>query len=249
MAFEEVFPNPLVRTVAFQITFPNLFFLESRIGDFQIKIMKQFPASQLLIQRDMLIMIGDIENRNKLSEEITPPQEARRIWRFLSEQGVRLDVTLDSLTLLSETHKSYNLGEGPRFRDTIDFVCRSFVAVTQLPIIKRVGLRYIDRCPVPTGSNEAFLEYYNMARSNESAIVILTEVEDSGISRRHEPDDLFYIRYSRTGSACGGGGTVAVHSLKLALHDCGETVMKGAWMSGNSRMIFAGGGSPSIGWS
>ncbi|MHB1036255.1 MAG: leucine-rich repeat domain-containing protein, partial [Pirellulales bacterium] len=43
-----------------------------------------------------------------------------------------------------------------------------------------------------------YLGFENMARSNESAIVILTEVEDSGISRRHEPDDLFYIRYSRT---------------------------------------------------
>ena len=51
MSLNEVFPNPLVKTVAFQIVFPSLFFLERRIGDFQVTIMKQFPTSHLLIQR------------------------------------------------------------------------------------------------------------------------------------------------------------------------------------------------------
>jgi hypothetical protein len=40
MAIEEVFPNPTVKQVAFEIRFPNLFYLESKIGELQVKIME-----------------------------------------------------------------------------------------------------------------------------------------------------------------------------------------------------------------
>jgi hypothetical protein len=45
---DEVFPNPTVKTVIFQIRYPNLFYIESRIGDIQVKIMDDFPESSLL---------------------------------------------------------------------------------------------------------------------------------------------------------------------------------------------------------
>jgi len=163
MSLNRVFPNPLVKKVAFQLTFPSLFYLEKKIGDFQIKIMKDFPISKLLLQRDFFIVIGGQEELNKLADDKKPPEEGKRVWQFLSEDGVQLDVALDSITLQSNSHKSYNNGEGPRFRETIKKVCDSFIEITQLPIIKRIGLRYIDEGPVPKGSNEEFLSYYNSA--------------------------------------------------------------------------------------
>ena len=36
----------------------------------------------------------------------------------------------------------------------------SFFEVTQIPIVKRIGLRYIDECPIPEKTNKAFKEYY-----------------------------------------------------------------------------------------
>jgi len=162
MSLDRVFPNPLVKTVVFQITFPSLFFLEKKIGDFQIKIMKQFPTSHLLIQRQLLIMVGGQEDPSKLPNGMKP-EETKRVWQFLSPEGVQLDVTLDSLSLQSNAHKSYCNGDGPHFRDTIASVCDSFIAVTDLPTITRVGLRYIDKGPIPNNTNETFLSYYNSA--------------------------------------------------------------------------------------
>jgi len=45
MQINEVFPNPTVKQVIFQIRFPNLFYLESKIGEYQLKIMQRFPES------------------------------------------------------------------------------------------------------------------------------------------------------------------------------------------------------------
>ena len=55
MAIDEVFQNPTVKQVIFQIRFPNLFYMESRIGDYQLKIMNDFPESSLLHRRGVLI--------------------------------------------------------------------------------------------------------------------------------------------------------------------------------------------------
>lgn len=38
MPINEVFVNPTVKQVIFQVKFPNLFFIESKIGDIQLKI-------------------------------------------------------------------------------------------------------------------------------------------------------------------------------------------------------------------
>ena len=48
----EIFSNPTVKKVIFQIRFPNLFFIENKIGDFQLKIMGMFPESKLIFRRD-----------------------------------------------------------------------------------------------------------------------------------------------------------------------------------------------------
>lgn len=51
MVIGEVFPNPTVKQVVFQITFPHLFYMEQKIGELQVKIMRMFPKSSLLYRR------------------------------------------------------------------------------------------------------------------------------------------------------------------------------------------------------
>jgi hypothetical protein len=53
----EVFPNPTVKQVVFQVKFPNLFYLENKIGDFQMKIMKDYPKSELQYRRSAFLLI------------------------------------------------------------------------------------------------------------------------------------------------------------------------------------------------
>jgi len=161
MTINEVFPNPTLKQVIFQIRYPSLFYIENRIGDLQIKIMQEFPESALAFRRQIVfadvgpgVKLDDIAD--KLSLEPT-----NKLWQFRSARGYELNVLNDSLDISSQFHKTYNNPSAEnRFRDVIQFVLESFLEVTKIPLITRVGLRYIDECPVPANNNEAFLSYY-----------------------------------------------------------------------------------------
>lgn len=160
MPINEIFPNPTVKQVIFQIRFPNLFFIENKIGDIQLKIMDKFPKSALLFQRELLLV--NLGPGMKLEDlPIEAEKGMKKIWQFVSENNVKLDITSDSLALNSEYHKTYNLGAGDKFRDVISFTLGHFFEATKIPLINRIGLRYIDECPIPSKDNETFKSYYN----------------------------------------------------------------------------------------
>ncbi|HLO60936.1 MAG TPA: TIGR04255 family protein [Bacteroidales bacterium] len=162
MAIHEVFPKPLVKQVIFQIRFPNLFYIENKIGDIQLKIMKKFPVSNLLVQKQFLF--ADVNQESSL-EEIKAnisPNVNKKIWQFRSEDGVVLNILPDSLDMTSTSHKTYNNeGSEHRFRDVIQFVVDAFLRETGIPIINRIGLRYIDEGPVFENTNDSFSSCYN----------------------------------------------------------------------------------------
>lgn len=162
----EIFPNPTVKQVVFQIRFPNLFYLESKIGELQIKVMREFPESRLAHRRS--IVFGD------LAPGVSPKEAAgsvagepwTKIWEFKSPKNVILNVLTNSLDISSEHHTTYNIGAQDNFRDTIEFVVGNFLKIANVPIFTRIGLRYIDECPMPEKrDNESFKEYYNSALS------------------------------------------------------------------------------------
>ncbi len=142
MECRTIFPNPLVKTVIFQIKFPNLFYMADHIGAFQVKVMKEFPESKLLYRQQIMILSGVEQEKSaqRAEAEGSKDESPMPIWQFQSPQGVRLDVCSDSLSLVSEKHKSYNLGDQP-FRDAIQSACKHFFALTNIPVLKRVGLR------------------------------------------------------------------------------------------------------------
>jgi uncharacterized protein (TIGR04255 family) len=159
MAITEVFPSPTVTGVHFEIRFPSLFFIEQRIGDFQTKIMDKFPESSLVLRRQLIF--ADIGPGGKVEP---PPDNAgalTKIWNFKSGTGVELNVLSDSLSLHSTRHKTYNNpNSDERFRDMIASVTESFFEIAPIPVIGRLGLRYIDECPIPKKENKTFQKWY-----------------------------------------------------------------------------------------
>jgi len=161
MASAEVYASPTVKQVIFQVRYANLFYLEQVIGDYQKAIMKQFPESELIIHQKLVFQDIGPEIRRETPVETSSP--AIKIWRFKSPDGVVLNVLPDSLDLSSTAHKTYNApGDHRRFRDAIQFAVDRFLELTSLPTLKRIGLRYIDECPLPA-DNAMFTEWYNTA--------------------------------------------------------------------------------------
>ena len=195
MTINEVFPNPTAKQVVFQIRFPNLFYMENKIGDLQLKIMKEFPQSALLFRRQ--VVFADIGPEGKL--ENLPgdldKEAAKKIWQFGSEKNFQLNVLSDSLDITSQHHKTYNLEDGDKFRDIIKFVLDTFFEIISLPIINRIGLRYIDECPIPSKNNSTFKSYYNsvfpLDRFN---VADANEMDFKTIIRKGD----YYLRYSES---------------------------------------------------
>lgn len=160
MVISEIFPKPTVKQVIFQIKFPSLFYIESKIGDFQMKIMKEFPQSNLLFRKRLLLT--DVGAEGKLMDipDDLDKEAVKKIWQFKSDK-CQLNLMNNSLDINSEYHKTYNLGGGDKFRDTIRFVLERFFELMPIPTINRIGLRYIDECPIPTKDNTTFRSYYN----------------------------------------------------------------------------------------
>jgi len=161
---DEVYPNPTVREVHFEIRFPNLFFIEGKIGDFQLGIMKEFPQSKLLLRRHLVFAdVGPEAKLEQLPQEIEDERRGK-VWQFLSGTGVQVNVMTSALGIHSSRHRTYsNPSAESRFRDTIEFVVSNFLRVANLPVIERLGLRYMDVCPLPQKTNAVLQDYYNTA--------------------------------------------------------------------------------------
>lgn len=165
MSIHEIFQNPIVKKVIFEIRFPNLFYLESKIGDFQQRIIKEFPESNLLFRKQFsfadvgpAVKIEDLLDKiNRENNETAP-----KIWQFFSsDKKVILELTNNSLSASSDFHKTYNQGKENTFRGVIEFVVNNFLELTAIPTIKRIGLRYINICPFPAKKEKDFSNYYN----------------------------------------------------------------------------------------
>jgi uncharacterized protein (TIGR04255 family) len=162
MGKPEIFPNPTVKQVIFQIRFPHLLYIENKIGDFQLKIMNEFPESAVVYRR--VVAWADLGPEIKLEDverQLEKEPRGEKIWQFKSPKNFQFSVTSGSLDITSDYHKTYNLGDKDKFRDVIIFVLDNFLSLISLPIINRIGLRYVDECPVPSTDRKTFGSYYN----------------------------------------------------------------------------------------
>lgn len=125
--------------------------------------MKEFPISKLLL-RSGFIVASNVEAKQKIEipSNLQDTNVARKIWQFESKNKIVLSIASNSLDLVSEFHKTYELGEddSKKFRCTIKHAVDAFIDVMKLPTINRIGLRYIDQCPIPAKNNEIFSAWY-----------------------------------------------------------------------------------------
>ena len=123
--------------------------------------MKEFPDSSLIRRRSFTFVdAGPNAELEKIQKGMVE-EPGNKIWQFKSPKNFKLDVLTNSLDMVSEYHKTYSLEEGERFRDIIAFVLKNFFEVFPIPILKRIGLRYIDFCPIPSRDKKEFFSYYN----------------------------------------------------------------------------------------
>lgn len=188
----EVFARPLVKTVAFQATFPSLFSIEGKIGDFQASIMREFPEASLLLKQQFVLV-----QRVEGSQELADPAQTQPIWQFKSPKKVTVSVSRDSLSITSESHKTYSQDNHDKFREVVDLVQRSFFALIRIPLIHRIGLRYINECPLSLKTNDHYRRYFNGAlpldrfplQEADVSEVIIVAVRRESKLRYHEKVD------------------------------------------------------------
>lgn len=72
-----------------------------------------------------------------------------------------MKIATNRLILTSHHHKTYNNPAGDKFRDIISLVTNNLFQIAKIPIIKRVGLRYVDECPLPQKDNNTLTKFYN----------------------------------------------------------------------------------------
>jgi uncharacterized protein (TIGR04255 family) len=156
----EVFPSPVVKSVAFELRFPNLFFIETRIGEFQVQVMKDFPQTELLHRRNLMFLAGPADNLQELAKQQTG-DATDKVWVFKSKAGTRLEISSKNFVVSSEQHFSYKHGDEKSFRSAVQRAVEPFIKMVAIPLALRIGLRYVNECPIFSRSTEQFNECYN----------------------------------------------------------------------------------------
>ena len=154
----EIFLRPFVSHVIFELKFSNLFYIEDRIGDFQVKILEKYEESSLLFRRNFLV--GDVGPDFNLADAVEKnSQESKKIWQFSNEIS-KLNITSNSLDLSTKSYKNYRSSGDDSFRSLIDFVVEKFLEVTEIPKVSRLGLRYVNLCKIQDMNTQNFNDWY-----------------------------------------------------------------------------------------
>lgn len=151
----EVFPNAPLVEVAYEVRFPNMFSIPQAIGEFQIKIMDDFPKASQLFTTQIAIEDG--------IPKISAENAGRSIpsWQFESETGkTKIVIRTDRLSIISQEYNSYDHSSGIKFRDAINKIVTEFLQIVPIKKFARIGLRYIDHCPLDEKTNQYFTNYY-----------------------------------------------------------------------------------------
>lgn len=155
--------------------------------------MPRFPESEEVNRNQF--MITNFDPDKKIGELGTPTGNISKSWKFTSNNNTILNILPNSLDISSEYHKTYDNGEveNEKFREIIKFVLTIFIKHILIPIIKRIGLRYIDDCPIQSLVKSEFETWYNSALPLHR--FELGTIKAMNCSTLTKMDD-YYLRYA-----------------------------------------------------
>lgn len=154
----EIYPKAPLVEVAYEVRFPSLFYIHQMIGELQLELMDDFPNPSQYEGIQFTIEMGE-PGVPKLSAEDT--EKPKTCWQFKNESGkTRVRVNLDRLSIISNEYKSYNQPGDMKFRDIISKVISKFTKKIPVKKFTRIGLRYIDHCPLEEKTTSYFANYY-----------------------------------------------------------------------------------------
>lgn len=150
----EVFKNPTVVEVAYEARFPPLFYINQKIGDFQLEIIDEFPKSSQQVLSSVTFDADGIALKDETNKPVLN-------WVFESnDEKTKIIVKQNSLIITSKEFKSYDSYPENKFRDVISLAINKFRQHVPIKNFNRIGLRYIDRCPLDELTNEYFAKFY-----------------------------------------------------------------------------------------
>lgn len=186
----EIFTRAPLSEVAYQIRFPSMFYIPQAIGEFQIKIMDDFPKASQLLTTQFSIEDGVPK---------FPGGKPIQSWQFETEnEKTKVIIKLDSVLVSSMEYNSYDQSPGMKFRDLISRIINEFLQKFPIKKFTRIGLRYVDHCPLDEKTNEYFKKYYVPKFDIENYKI--DNLIDSRISLRTRRDNynlLFQCRIAK----------------------------------------------------
>jgi uncharacterized protein (TIGR04255 family) len=138
--------------VAFEISFPTLFAVETGIAEYQQRVQAVYPNSsaQYVVRFPNTTAFG--KSPRPEQAELKP----LRIFVFENVQKSRVvTVSLETLTLLVKDYLHFE-----DFKKALAAALTPAIEIFHLSTVQRIGLRYINRIPIPTEQAESHYRKY-----------------------------------------------------------------------------------------
>ena len=87
MTINEVFKNSTVKVVIFQIRFPNLFYIEKIVGDYQLRMSDVFYDTSIVLSKGLHVSLGPTPEVQNIEDE-----SGLKTWQFKSNRGFQLNI-------------------------------------------------------------------------------------------------------------------------------------------------------------
>jgi len=111
-------------------------------------------------RRNIMLLAGNPDDLQEMAKQQSG-NAIEKIWQFKSGSGTRVEVSSRNLIIVAEQHYSYHEGGDKSFRSVVEKVVTNFFKITQIPVAQRVGLRYINECPLFDRTTKTFKDCYN----------------------------------------------------------------------------------------
>jgi len=135
-----------LENVIFRIDYsPILRMIKETPADFQTQIKGKFPR---LREETIVELSRNFTKKSDAESQDYKETQIRPLWRFFSKAQTQ-KVELPCNNLVVEFYKYSHFEE---FRDSVEYVCRSFSEIYQSVDLKRLGLRYINHIVLEKGN-------------------------------------------------------------------------------------------------